>query len=113
MLSAEVYLERLWQQMKSLVSNQTNQAYAPVSTHGSGPTISSAVTLTKPAGATQIMIQAITKNVRFRLDGTNPTASIGFQLRAGADPVIVYVSGTDIRVIQEEATASLQYQWLA
>lgn len=87
-------------------------SYAPIGDHSSGATISSATTLTKPAGATQILIQAITKNVRFTLDGTAPTTFLGFQILAGVPPMIVAVPGVSIKVIEEEATASLQYQWI-
>jgi hypothetical protein len=87
--------------------------YAPVGSHSSGTDISSATTLTKPVGAKQIMIQALTKNVRYTLDSTSPTASVGFQLVAGNSPVIIAVPGNSIKVIQEAATASLQYQWLS
>jgi len=87
--------------------------YTPIGAHSSGADISSAVTLTKPAGATGIIIQALTKNVRFRLDGVNPTAAVGFQLKADNEPLLISVPGADICVIQEAATASLQYQWVA
>jgi len=46
--------------------------YAPVGAHSSGADISSATTLTKEAGANSILIQALTQNVRFTLDGTAP-----------------------------------------
>lgn len=88
-------------------------AYAPIGSHSSGASISTAQTLTKPAGASQIMIQALTQNVRYTLDGTDPTASLGFQLLAGNPPVIIAVPGASIKVIQETATASLQYQWIS
>lgn len=79
--------------------------------HSSGATISSATTLTPPAGANRILIQALTQNVRFTLDGTTPTASLGFQLKAGDPPVLISVRDATLKVIEETATASLQYQW--
>lgn len=85
----------------------------PVGAHSSGATISSATTLTAPTGATKILMQALTQNVRFTLDGTAPTASLGFQLKAGDPPLVVPLGvGTVLKVIQETATASLQYQWM-
>lgn len=90
-----------------------SSAYAPVAEHSSGATISSATTLTKPTGATKIIIQALTQNVRFTLDGTAPTATLGFQLLSGGSPFIIEVTGASIKVIQEAATASLQYQWIS
>jgi len=86
--------------------------FEPVGSHVAGPTISSATTLTVPAGATKIMIQAITKNVRFTLDGTAPEAAKGFQLFAGDPPLVIPLgSGTVLKVIEEAATADLQYQF--
>lgn len=81
--------------------------------HKSGTVISGATTLTPPTGATHLLIQALTQNVRYTLDGTAPTASLGFQLRAGDPPVIIPIgAGIVVKVIQELATASLQHQWL-
>ena len=87
-------------------------SFAPVGAHNSGLVISSAVTITIPTYATQWMVQALTQNVRFTLDGTPPTATLGFQLKAGDPPLILSVSpGLALKVIEEAATASLQYQF--
>lgn len=84
----------------------------PVGAHSSGATISSATTLTPPAGATAILIQVLTQNIRYTLDGTTPTASVGFQLKAGEPATIIpWNDNMTLQVIQETATASLQYQW--
>lgn len=86
--------------------------FDPIGAHVDGPTISSATTLTPPALATKVMIQALGQNVRFTLDGTTPTATTGFQLKAGDPPMILPLgNSTVIKVIQEAATADLQYQW--
>lgn len=81
--------------------------------HVDGLTISTAVELTKPAsGANKILIQALTQNVRYTLDGTTPTANKGFQLKAGDPPTLLFIgTGITLKVIQEAATADLQYQW--
>lgn len=86
--------------------------FNPIGSHVDGATISSATTLTPPTLATKIMIQALSQNVRFTLDGTAPEAAKGFQLKAG-DPVVIIPLGnaTVVKVIQEAATADLQYQW--
>jgi len=86
--------------------------YAPIGSHSSGALISSAITLTKPEGANSILIQTLVQNVRFTLDGTTPTASVGFQILAGNPPMIIAIPGTSIKVIEETASASLQYQWI-
>lgn len=74
--------------------------------------LSSAVTLTKPTGAVNLMLQPLTQNVRFTLDGTTPTSSKGFQLTAG-ELYVFPVPGASVKVIEETASASLEYQWLA
>ena len=86
--------------------------YAPVGSHSSGALISTATTLTKPEGANSILIQTLVQNVRFTLDATTPTASVGFQILAGNPPMIIAVPGASIKVIEEVASASLQYQWI-
>jgi hypothetical protein len=88
-------------------------AFTPVGAHNSGLAISSAVSLTIPAGASKLMIQALTQNVRFTLDGTAATTSLGFQLKAGDPPVIIPLAPLTpvVKVIEETATASLQYQF--
>lgn len=80
-----------------------------------GRAIVAATTLTPPAGsnATKIMLQALTQNVRYTLDGTVPEAAKGFQLKAGDPPIIIpyYDGKTTLKVIEEAATADLQEQW--
>lgn len=86
--------------------------FSPVGSHSDGATISSATTLTAPATATKIMMQAISQNVRFTVDGTAPETAKGFQLKAGDPPLILPLGrNTTLKVIEEAATADLQYQW--
>ena len=86
--------------------------FNPVGAHNDGATISSATTITIPDGATKIMIQALTQNVRLTLDGTAPTTSKGFQLQVGQLPVTLPLGrSTVVKVIEEAATADLQYQF--
>lgn len=86
--------------------------FAVSGSHTKNATLSSAVTLTKPSGATNLWIQALDQNIRFRLDGTAPDATTGFQLAAG-DFLVIPVPGTTVKVIEETATATIQYQWLS
>jgi hypothetical protein len=51
--------------------------------------LSSAVALTVPVGARIALVQAESADVRFRDDGTNPSATVGMTLKAG-DPPFVY-----------------------
>jgi len=85
--------------------------FDPIGNHVGGTSISSATTLTPEDGATKLLIQALDQNVRFTLDGTTPTASMGFQLVAGDPPVMIWAAGATVKVIEEAATADIQYQW--
>jgi hypothetical protein len=69
-------------------------------------TLTVAKGLNPPNGARVAVIQAITQNVRWRDDGTAPTAAIGMRLAAGTD--MLYTGDMHaIRFIQETATAEL------
>lgn len=100
--SSETYLSRMWGLWD----------FIPLGAHSDGLTITSAVTLTPPIGANKVMLQALSQNVRYTLDGTAPTASKGFQLKAGDAPIVIPINRhVEVRVIQEAATADLQYQF--
>jgi uncharacterized protein YfaP (DUF2135 family) len=56
--------------------------------------LASAIALTLPVGTERAEIQAETANVRYRLDGTNPTAAIGAIVVAGAhQPRVITIEG--------------------
>ena len=86
--------------------------FEPIGAHVDGTTISSAVTLTPPDGAAKLLIQALVQNIRITFDGTAPTVSLGFQLKA-EDPMLLIPLGDDmvVKVIEETATADIQIQW--
>lgn len=66
-----------------------------------------------PAGAKRILIQALSQNVRYTLDNTAATATKGFQLKAGDPPILIPIGPSmGLHVIQEAATAEIEYQWL-
>lgn len=86
--------------------------FNPIGAHAEDTTVSSATTLTTPSGATKILLQALTQNVRFTLDGTTPTASLGFQLKAGDPPIIIPLkAGQSVILIEETASATIEYQF--
>lgn len=90
--------------------------FNPIGAHSDGADISSAAEIERPAalavGVAKLLIQALTQNVRYTLDGTTPTATTGFQLVAGDPPIIIPIGGsTTVKVIEEAATADLQFQW--
>ena len=61
--------------------------------------------------ATHIQIQALNQNVRYRIDGNAATATIGFQLAAGAIALIP-VPNDGISIFEEASGAVVQYQWV-
>ena len=94
----------------SSIIGAVDMTFTPVGAHNDGLNISSAATIATPATATKWMVQAITQNARFTLDGTVPTATCGFQLYASDPPLVIPISATTtIKVIQEAATCDLQY----
>ena len=68
-----------------------------------------------PATATMALIQAESQDVRWRDDGTNPTASVGMVIAAGRD--VWYVAGNAgldaLRFIEVTATAKLNVVYYA
>lgn len=68
--------------------------------------LSSAQPLTVPAGATSAVITAETQAVRYRDDGTAPTASVGMPLATGTS--IQYTGAlTAIQFIEQTTSAKL------
>ncbi len=89
-----------------------NAPFTPVGAHTANSALSAAVPLTAPAGADRIRVQAFTANLRYTLDGTTPTATLGFRLRLDIDPVEIRIpAGATLTVIQEALNGVLQYQW--
>lgn len=89
-----------------------DSTFNPVGAHVADPDVSSAYAPVRPNGATKVLVQCFTQNVRFTLDGTTPTASTGFQIVAGDPPITIPIGDdTSLQFIEEAATASLQLQW--
>lgn len=66
--------------------------------------------VTPPAYA--LIVFALTQSVRYTLDGSAPTPTIGFRITAGNDPIVItFGPNTTIRMVEEAATAVLDYQW--
>lgn len=87
---------------------------SPVGDHGSETLGASKFTPVRPVGVTRyLLVQALVQNVRFTLDGTDPTATVGFQLLA-SDPAVLIPMGPDLQpqFFREVAGAILQYQWV-
>lgn len=72
--------------------------------------VSAAVGLTVPAGATVAIIVAFTQAVRWRDDGTNPTAAIGIPLAVSTE--FQYVGNLNaIKFFQISASAQLNISY--
>ena len=74
--------------------------------------LASAQTLTPPAGATFALVACEGQSVRWRDDGTSPTASVGMELMVGQ--TLVYDGPlAAISFIQEAASAKLNVAFYA
>lgn len=74
--------------------------------------LSSSIGLTVPSGATLALIVPEAQNVRWRDDGTAPTASVGMPVFVGAS--LSYDGDLNrIRFIQETASAKLNISYYA
>ena len=84
-------------------------ALAGFSPHGfeAIASVSSATALTVPAGARVALIQAITQNVRWRDDGTDPTGTVGMVIFAGQDPWLYAGNLDNIRFFEDAASATM------
>jgi hypothetical protein len=88
--------------------------YEPLGNHSVYNTLSAAVTLTKPDGATHLVLQPITQAVYYTMDGTTPTASNGAFYLAAADADVIPCGDSvpSVRVIEAAASAKVNYIWL-
>ncbi len=80
---------------------QTNQKFVPLG-YQQITSLASAAKLTVPQGATMAILEAETEAVRWRDDGTAPTASIGMLLETDTP----YEYSGDLSAIQFIATTS-------
>lgn len=86
-------------------------AFNPMGDH-SGTATSGTVTLAKPAGAKELLIQCTSGTARFTFGTVTPGTATGFQLLAGQPPLVVPVAfGTAVKVCPESGTATIAYQW--
>jgi len=87
--------------------------FTPVGDHTQTSSLASATPITIPAGATKVIMQTQTKDVRFTLDGTTPTTTKGFLLVANDPPFIVHLdtSHNTLTVIETATTAVFDYQF--
>ena len=66
-------------------------------------------TVNIPIRCNEVLVQATVQNIRYTVNGTNPTAASGFVLISGNDPLVIPVTGsTTLKFISETAGAILQ-----
>ena len=88
------------------------RAFDPVGSHSQDATISGVTDLVAPPGANKLLIQTVGANVRYTLDGTAPSATLGFVLTDGDAPLVIpFGPATTIKVIEESATATIDFQF--
>lgn len=82
-----------------------------VGSHTQNTSLSTAQTIAIPDGANALLVQCTGQNVRYTLDGTTPTATVGFVLVANDPPVLLFGASDDVtlRFIQTAASAVLEY----
>lgn len=70
------------------------------------------LTLNIPTGVEEVLVQATVQNIRYTTNGTNPTASSGFVLISGNDPIAIPVTkNTKLKFISETAGAILEFEY--
>jgi hypothetical protein len=69
--------------------------------------LSSAKALTVPTGTTMVIITPETQAVRWRGDGTNPSATVGYPLASGNEMVFTAGNFEALRFIEQSASAKL------
>ena len=60
-------------------------------------------------GATAILMQAETQNIRYTMDGQTPTSSLGLILIVGNDPVRFSGKLQNLKFLEVTASAKLNY----
>lgn len=91
-------------QLTTGVGNLTPKGYQQLTS------LASAATLTVPSGATVALIQAEGQAVRWRDDGTSPTASVGMLISSG-ETVPYSGSLSAFKVIETAASAKLNVSY--
>ena len=95
----------------------TDWAVIPVGSMTNVANASTAQTLTAPAGGTILFIQSdgaagSTEYIRYTIDGTTPTTTLGFLNVPDAGMVrIDLAAGQVVKVISGGATQGVNYQW--
>lgn len=97
-----------------LIDDESLRPYTPskIESHKSVSIGSALLVPYEPPGVRGILMQAVTDDVRYTLDGTTPTAAIGFRLIQDTAPTFVEIdNNTVIKFYGEGGTSKVEYQW--
>ena len=95
-----------------MLDGSSIRAISPIGSHIRYTSLATAQTLTPPSNADAVLIQAITQNIIFTLDGTVATANNGFILYKSSDPLIITIpQNRTISIIQQTASAEARLIW--
>lgn len=92
--------------------------FNPIGAHTQRADLATVQTVSPPgSGSTasqvsRIIVQAFDQNIRYTLDGSDPTTSFGFRLTATNDPILIPLGpNTTLKFVEEAATAILSFVW--
>lgn len=89
-----------------------NLPLSPVGSHVRNDALGQAVEVAVPAGARQFIFSVETQAIRLTLDGTTPTAAIGFPYATATTPYMLPVTeGVTLAIIAQVAGAVINYQF--
>jgi len=77
--------------------------------HGQLTGLNAIQSLTVPTGASSVLLQAETQNIRYTMDGSNPSASNGLLLIAGQEPTRFAGNFSGLKFLESAASAKLNY----
>lgn len=69
--------------------------------------LSAATALTIPAGTVLVLVTPETQGVRWRADGTNPTATVGYPLAVGVEARFTLKQLPTLKFIEQTASAKI------
>ena len=92
--------------------------FNPIGSHQQRADLATVQTVSPPGFGTiasqvsRISVQAFDQNIRYTLDGADPTTSFGFRLTATNDPIMIPLGpNTTLKFVEEAATAILSFVW--
>lgn len=85
----------------------------PVGDHHYDDDVSSVTSITQALAANAIQLQCGTQNIRYTIDGTDPSDTAGFLLVADTGPVVLSLPiGVTLKLIEVAAGAVIDWQLL-